>query len=133
MPKLNTHSYIHTYIIDHYEGWLLYFGMREQKQKINNRKSFYCFSKYSLLRSIHFCMRLKQLSKHFCHSDWLIILSDWQIVWDATLVCQNVISRYNLKNVKLCDRVLSWQIATLGVAKSRNIKGNPRIMHFDCL
>ena len=27
------------------------------------------FSKYFPLRSIHFCMRLYQLSKHFCHSD----------------------------------------------------------------
>ena len=42
------------------------------KTNINHLKSFYCFSKYSPLRSIHSCMRLNQLSKHFCHSDWLI-------------------------------------------------------------
>ena len=30
----------------------------------------YCFSKYSTLRSIHFCIHLNQLSKHFCHCDW---------------------------------------------------------------
>lgn len=29
---------------------------------------FYCFPKYSLLSSIHFCMRLNQLSMQFCHS-----------------------------------------------------------------
>ena len=29
-------------------------------------------------------MRLNQLSKHFCHSDWLIVLSDWQFVGDPT-------------------------------------------------
>ena len=39
------------------------------KTNINHRKSIYCVSKYSSLRSIHFCMRLNQLSKHFCHSD----------------------------------------------------------------
>ena len=27
-------------------------------------------------------MRLNQLSKQFCHSDWLTLLNDWQIVWD---------------------------------------------------
>ena len=31
------------------------------------------------------------------------------------LVCQNVLSTYNLKNVKLCDGAVSWQIATLGL------------------
>ena len=36
---------------------------------INYRKLLYCFSKYSPLRSTHFCMRLNQLSKHSCHSD----------------------------------------------------------------
>lgn len=35
-----------------------------------DRKPLYCVSKYFPLRSIHFCMRLNQLSKHFCHSDW---------------------------------------------------------------
>ena len=50
-----------------YEGCLLYFGT---KTNINHWKSLYCFSKYSPLRSIHFCMRLNQLPKHFCHSDW---------------------------------------------------------------
>ena len=30
----------------------------------------YCFSKFSPLRFTHFCMRLSQLPKHFCHSDW---------------------------------------------------------------
>ena len=47
-----------------YEGCLLYYIF------INNRKSPYYFSKYSPLRSKHFCMRLNQLSKHFWHSDW---------------------------------------------------------------
>ena len=28
------------------------------------------FKIFPSLRSIHFCMRLNQLSKHFCHSDW---------------------------------------------------------------
>ena len=43
---------------------------KRTKANINHRKSLNCFSKYSLLRSKHFCMRLNQLSKHFCHSDW---------------------------------------------------------------
>ena len=38
-----------------YKGCLLDFEIREQIQ---------------ILRSIHFCMRLNQLSKHFCQSDW---------------------------------------------------------------
>ena len=40
------------------------------KTNINHRKSLYCFSKYSPLRSIHFWLHLNQLSKYFCHSDW---------------------------------------------------------------
>ena len=46
------------------------FIFRDQRTKtnINHRKSLYGFSKYSPLRSIYFCMRLNQLSKHFCHS-----------------------------------------------------------------
>ena len=31
------------------------------------------------------------------------------------LVCQNVLSRYNLKNIRLYDRAVSWQIAILGL------------------
>ena len=31
------------------------------------------------------------------------------------LVCQNVLSTYNLKNVKFYDRAISSQIATLGL------------------
>ena len=27
-------------------------------------------------------MRLNQLPKRFCHSDWLSFLSDWLIVWE---------------------------------------------------
>ena len=37
---------------------------------INCPKSLYYFSKYSPLSCINFCMRLKQLSKHFFRSDW---------------------------------------------------------------
>ena len=33
----------------------------------------YSFSKNFPLRSIHFCMRLHQLSKHFCHSETCIL------------------------------------------------------------
>ena len=42
----------------------------KKKTDINHRKSLYCFSKYSPLRSMQFCMRLNQLSKYFCHFDW---------------------------------------------------------------
>ena len=31
------------------------------------------------------------------------------------LVCQNVLSMYNPKNVKLYDRAVSWQVATPGL------------------
>lgn len=41
-----------------YEGWHLYFGVRE------HRKLLFCFLQYSLLSSIHICMCLNKLSKH---------------------------------------------------------------------
>ena len=52
-------------------GTRLPFIFRDQRTKtnINHRKSLYCFSKYSPLGSMPFCMRLNQLQKHFCHSD----------------------------------------------------------------
>ena len=52
---------------------IIYFsGLETKKKNINYRKSRYCFSKYSPLRSIHICMRLNQFSKYFCRSDWSI-------------------------------------------------------------
>ena len=69
-----------------YEGCLLYFRIRETN-KYNLWKSLCCSSKYSPLRSIHFCMHLNQLSKHFCHTDWLIFLSAWQIFLKVKCSC----------------------------------------------
>ena len=42
--------------------------MRGQKQTLIIENRFIVFPLRSIL--VHFCMCLKQLSKHFCHSDW---------------------------------------------------------------
>ena len=39
-----------------------------KKKHVKFGKWLYCFSKYSPLRSIHFCIRSNQFSKHFFHS-----------------------------------------------------------------
>ena len=38
------------------------------------------------------------------------------------LICQNVLSMYDLKNVKLYDRAVSWRITTLGLPNSEMLK-----------
>ena len=53
--------HLHKYSLQHYRGLPFIFRDYRTKTNINQRKSLYCFSKYSPIRSINFCKRLNQL------------------------------------------------------------------------
>ena len=119
-----------------YLGCLLYFGIREQNQiLINHRKSLYCFSKHSPLRSIHFCMRLNQLLKHFCHCDWgisktcilnassassgvekcwsLILFFMYEVIWCQVRTTRRTTHQIDVLSPQKCSCFLAdvWELA----------------------